>query len=272
MPPIRFFHAVSTLSHFDDDEDLPPKRIKTRKAKHPIAAPTVSPAVVAAPTRYHKSNVSLRDERLWGYLMLGMAEIRNLTEGSFLGVPHQSYRKFPTLDDAIATWNDAWTNQDIGYPADCHSNQSRYGPAWVMSQQRLTHMFYWLIVKGWSPGIYTVFEDALNATGVAWISSIPMSMINDLSRVGMTYMGSPGTMVITLMLLQRNGEEPTNQGEEEDEKPEFLLQPRQLYNCFLHCNTLHGNGRYQPARSTLQDEYTQKEKLMENAQTSCVFH
>ncbi|KAK0474994.1 hypothetical protein EDD18DRAFT_1367413 [Armillaria luteobubalina] len=100
--------------------------------------------------------------------IMGVFDSWNLTEGSFSGFPHQSYRKFPTLDDAIAAWNDAWTNQEIGFPADRRSNQCRFGPEWVRSQRHLTPKFYWLVVKGRSPGIYTVFDEALDAAGVTW--------------------------------------------------------------------------------------------------------
>ncbi|KAK0215116.1 hypothetical protein IW262DRAFT_1465915 [Armillaria fumosa] len=100
--------------------------------------------------------------------IMGVFDSWNLMEGSFYGFPHQSYWKFPTLDDAIAAWNDAWTNQEIGYPADRRSNQCRFGPEWVRLQQHLTPKFYWLVMKGHSPGIYTVFDEALDAAGVTW--------------------------------------------------------------------------------------------------------
>ncbi|KAK0493727.1 hypothetical protein EDD18DRAFT_1356179 [Armillaria luteobubalina] len=244
--------ALSVIIISDDDKDPPLRHIKTCKAKHPIAAPTVFPAVIAAPTWYHKSNVSLHDEsttpkpsslssspspctsgpsfqcnaqQMGGYQhpalplqcphqprvmmratgcrngfyvimngrTMGVFDAWNLTEGSFLGVPHQSYRKFPTLDDAIATW----TNQEIGYQADRHSNQSCYGPVWVMSQQCLTHTFYWLVVKGWSPGIYTVFEDALNAAGVAWYEVVIVQDYDMASRLFQDFEHSHEVNVIT---------------------------------------------------------------------------
>ncbi|KAK0489899.1 hypothetical protein EDD18DRAFT_1358864 [Armillaria luteobubalina] len=115
--------------------------------------------------------------------IMGIFDSWNLMEGSFSGFPHQSYHKFPTLDDAIAAWNDAWTNQEIGYPADRRSNQCRFGPEWVRSQRRLTPKFYWLVVKGRSPGIYTVFDEALDAAGVTWYEVVVMRDSSMASRL-----------------------------------------------------------------------------------------
>ncbi len=77
-----------------------------------------------------------------------------LLRGRILASPHQSYRKFPSLRDALVTWDETWSNQEIGYPADRHSNQSRYGPEWVRSQQHITAKLYWVVVKGHVPGLY----------------------------------------------------------------------------------------------------------------------
>ncbi|PBK86312.1 hypothetical protein ARMGADRAFT_1086783 [Armillaria gallica] len=54
--------------------------------------------------------------------IMGVFNSWNLTEGSYSGFPHQSYRKFPSLRDALVTWDETWSNQEIGYPADHRSN------------------------------------------------------------------------------------------------------------------------------------------------------
>ncbi|KAK0479036.1 hypothetical protein EDD18DRAFT_1114001 [Armillaria luteobubalina] len=137
----------------DDDEKMPPCCPRVHKGKH-TAAPKVSPPPTSAiPHQYgipkgsrHDESTMPRSSPLLSSISPTSASplrrnalltswyqhptlsaqppcqpqvtMRNLMEGSFSGFPHQSYRKFPTLDDAIAAWNDAWTNQEIGFPAD----------------------------------------------------------------------------------------------------------------------------------------------------------
>ncbi|KAK0436352.1 hypothetical protein EV421DRAFT_1907969 [Armillaria borealis] len=97
--------------------------------------------------------------------IMGVFDLWNLTEGSYSGFPHQSYRKFLSLRHALAVWDKTWLNQEIGYPVDRHSNQSRYGPEWVRSQRHVTTKFYWVVVKGHIPGLYNTFDEAVLGVG-----------------------------------------------------------------------------------------------------------
>ncbi|PBL04116.1 hypothetical protein ARMGADRAFT_1070586 [Armillaria gallica] len=115
--------------------------------------------------------------------IMGVFDSWNLTEGSFSGFTHQSYRKFPSLTDAITTWEDSWKNEEIGYPADRQSNQRRLGAEWVRTQRHLTPQFYWVVVKGDFPGVYTNFECALHSAGVQQCEVVVTRDINIATRL-----------------------------------------------------------------------------------------
>ncbi|PBK94306.1 hypothetical protein ARMGADRAFT_1029446 [Armillaria gallica] len=85
-----------------------------------------------------------------------------IMNGHIMGVFNSWYCKEM---DALVTWDETWSNQEIGYPADCHSNQSWYGPEWVRSQRHITAKFYWVVVKGHIPGLYNTFDKAVLGAG-----------------------------------------------------------------------------------------------------------
>ncbi|PBK82633.1 hypothetical protein ARMGADRAFT_1038426 [Armillaria gallica] len=118
----------------------------------------------------------------------------NLTEGSYSGFPHQSYCKFPSLRDALVTWDETWSNQEIRYPADRCSNQSQYGPEW----------FYWVVVKGHVSGLYNTFDEAVLGAGdemhevvVTWDEDIAshLLMILPVQKISPTH-GTDGSLVM----------------------------------------------------------------------------
>ncbi|PBK64389.1 hypothetical protein ARMSODRAFT_1023254 [Armillaria solidipes] len=168
--------TLIVISSDDDDEQPPPGRYSRRKKGRSATAVTrgsqtsatraadantaLPPSPFQHPTlspqrpRQPRATMRLTGQPDGFYVVMngrimGVFDSWNLTEGSFSGFAHQSYRKFPSLSEAVAVWEDTWMNQEIGYPADRRSNQRRFGAEW-----------------GDFPGVYTDFERALHSAGV----------------------------------------------------------------------------------------------------------